>query len=47
MKNLQQLRVLQQLYEEKILSEAELVEQKSKILDVLRNSTSKCTTQYL
>lgn len=37
MKNLQQLRVLQQLYEEKILSDSELVEQKKIILDVLRN----------
>ena len=37
MKNLQQLRVLQQLYDEKVIDNADLVEQKSKILDVLRN----------
>ncbi len=36
MKNLQQLRVIQQLYEENILSDSELTEQKAIILDALR-----------
>ena len=39
MQNLQQLRVLQQLYEEGILSDSELAEQKKIILDALRRLT--------
>ena len=36
MKNLQQLRFLQQLFEDNILSEMEFIEQKKSILDSLR-----------
>ena len=39
MKNLQQLRYVQELYEEKILSEPEFIEQKQMILDSLRKLT--------
>lgn len=38
-KNLQQLRVLQELYEDKILSDSELAEQKAIVLDALRSLT--------
>ena len=36
MKNLQQLRYIQQLFEDKILSEDEFLEQKRSILDAIR-----------
>jgi len=37
MKNLQQLRFLQQLMEDRIISEKEFLEQKNIILETLRN----------
>ena len=40
MKNYQQLRYLQQLYEDNILDEKEYLEQKNSILAALRNITS-------
>ena len=43
MKNLQQLRYVQELYEEKILSEPEFIEQKQMILDLLRKLTESHT----
>ena len=40
MKNFEQLRYLQQLYEDNILNETEYLEQKNNILAVLRNIDS-------
>ena len=43
MKNLQHPRYVQELYEEKILSEPEFIEQKQMILDLLRKLTESHT----
>ena len=43
MKNLQHLRYVQELYEEKILSEPEFIEQKQMILDLLWKLTESHT----